>query len=73
MTKDYTAMWQGLGLDLKAHDALLKTLGGFYGTIYLGQKGRPRGMDYFDFAISEIHGQRIEGQGSARLPQPVTW
>ncbi|MGC9022698.1 MAG: double-cubane-cluster-containing anaerobic reductase [Dissulfurimicrobium sp.] len=61
MTKDYTAMWRGLGLDLKAHDALLKTLGGFYGTIYLGQKGRPRGMDYFDFAISEIHGQRIEG------------
>lgn len=61
MSKDYTAMWQGLGLDLEAHDALLKTLGGFYSTIYLGQKGRPKGMEYFDSVISEIHGQRIEG------------
>ena len=31
---DYTQMWSDLGLDLKAHDALLSILGDAYQDIY---------------------------------------
>jgi len=58
--KDYTAMWKSLGIDLEAHDGLLKVLGQAYGDIFLSQEDRPRGMEYLDFVISEIHGLRIE-------------
>jgi benzoyl-CoA reductase/2-hydroxyglutaryl-CoA dehydratase subunit BcrC/BadD/HgdB len=57
---DYTPMWRSLGLDLKAHDALLSYLGGVYGDLFLAQKNRPRGMGYFDFVMSEVHGLRIK-------------
>lgn len=60
MAKDYTQMWSTIGLNLKAHDGLLGVLGEAYKNIYLSQKNRPKGMDYFDFVISEIHGLRIE-------------
>jgi len=58
--KDYTAMWEGLSLDLEAHDGLLGVLGQAYADIYLSQKDRPQGMQYLDFVLSEIHGLRIE-------------
>ena len=57
---DYTQMWLDLGLDLKAHDALLSMLGGAYQDIFLSQKDRPEGMKYFDFVMSEVHGLRIK-------------
>lgn len=57
---DYTQMWTDLGLDLKAHDALLSILGGAYQDIFLSQKNRPEGMKYFDFVMSEVHGLRIK-------------
>ena len=57
---DYERMWQELGLDLGAHDGLLKVLGKFYGDIYLSQQGRLAGMQYLDFVVSEIHGLRIQ-------------
>ena len=57
---DYTQMWLDLGLDLKAHDALLSILGGAYQDIFLSQKDRPEGMKYFDFVMSEVHGLRIK-------------
>ena len=57
--RDYTSMWQQLGLDLKAHDGLLEALGRVYREVYLSQTHRPEGMKYFDFVISEIHGQRV--------------
>ncbi|HMK55556.1 MAG TPA: double-cubane-cluster-containing anaerobic reductase [Dissulfurispiraceae bacterium] len=60
MSKDYTQMWSSIGLNLKAHEGLLSVLGDAYKNIYLSQKNRPRGMDYFDFVISEVHGLRIE-------------
>ncbi|MEA2061886.1 MAG: hypothetical protein U9P10_15590 [Thermodesulfobacteriota bacterium] len=41
MSTDYTPMWQELGLDLAAHDALLAALGTAYSDIYLSQKNRP--------------------------------
>ena len=58
MSEDYRSMWESLGLDLGAHDALLEVLGKGYGEIYLAQKGRPKGMGYFDFVMSEVHGLR---------------
>ena len=60
MSNDYTAMWKELGLDLDAHDNLLQVLGDAYQEIYLSQKNRPQGMEYFDFVMSEVHGLRIK-------------
>jgi len=57
---NYIRMWSALGLDLKAHDALLSILGSAYQDIFLSQKNRPEGMKYFDFVMSEVHGLRIK-------------
>jgi benzoyl-CoA reductase/2-hydroxyglutaryl-CoA dehydratase subunit BcrC/BadD/HgdB len=53
-------MWKELGLDLKAHDELMNVLGKFYTDLFLSQQGRPQGMTYFDFVMSEVHGLRIK-------------
>lgn len=53
-------MWEALGLDLSAHDALLSAIPGMYQEAYLSQADRPEGMAYFDFVMSEIHGLRIK-------------
>ncbi len=60
MTTDYRPMWQNLGLDLKAHDDLLKNLGKAYQQIILNQKKRPQKMEYLDFVMREVHGLRIK-------------
>ena len=60
MSEQYRSMWENLGLDLAAHDALLETLGKGYQDIYLTQQDRPEGMGYFDFVMSEVHGLRIK-------------
>jgi len=57
---DYTKMWDELGLDLEAHEQLLKALPPTYYDVYLSQNNRPRGMEYFDFVINEIHGLRVQ-------------
>ncbi|MFH1624674.1 MAG: double-cubane-cluster-containing anaerobic reductase [Pseudomonadota bacterium] len=57
---DYNEMWKGLGLDMERHDQLLSALGAIYSDVYMGQKGRPKGMEYFDFVMSEVHGLRIK-------------
>lgn len=57
---DYHAMWSELGLDLKAHDAMLSYLGNVYQDVFISQKNRPEGMKYFDFVMSEVHGLRIK-------------
>lgn len=59
MAEDYRKMWESLGLDLAAHDALLDVLGKGYQGIFLSQKNRPEGMGYFDFVMGEVHGLRI--------------
>lgn len=66
MTTDYHPMWAGLGLDLPAHDQLLGILGQFYGNIYMSQENRPRGTQYLDFVLSEVHGLRIQELLAAR-------
>ena len=58
--EDYHGMWAGLGLDLERHDEFLEGLGPAYQEIYLNQELRPKGMEYFDFTTSEIHGLRIK-------------
>jgi len=60
MSEDYRAMWQDLGLDLAAHDQLLAVLGAGYKQIFLSQEGRPKGMEYFNFVVSQVHGLRIK-------------
>lgn len=56
---DYRKMWEGLGLDLETHDAVLDIVGKTYQDVFLSQQNRPKGMEYFDFVMSEIHGLRI--------------
>ena len=60
MSNNYRPMWKTLGLDLKAHDILLDVLGKAYTDIYMAQANRPKGMGYFDFVMSEVHGLRIK-------------
>jgi len=57
---DYRTMWADLGLDLEKHDMLLGVLGQAYETLFLSQKSRPKGMDYFNFVMSEVHGLRVK-------------
>ena len=59
MSVDYHPMWQELGLDLEAHDALLGVLGPLYADTFLSQPSRPQGMDYFNFVMGEVHGLRV--------------
>jgi len=57
---DYHPMWEELGLDLPSHDALLAAVGQLFGDAYLTQNNRPKGMDYLNFVMSEVHGLRIK-------------
>ena len=55
---DYRQMWTGLDMDLEKHDVLCEVLPEAFGGVYLSQKNRPQGMDFYDFVVSEIHGVR---------------
>ena len=57
---DYDAMWEKLGIDLVAHAGLLEVLPPLYRENILSQENRPRGMEYFDFVFSEVHGLRVK-------------
>ena len=57
---DYKELWKSLDIDLEKHDQLCAVLPEFYGEIYMEQKNRPEGMNYFNFVVSEIHGLRIQ-------------
>lgn len=58
-TVDYPAMWTELGMDLEGHELLLAAIPKLYAEAHLTQNGRPEGMAYCDFVMSEIHGLRI--------------
>ncbi|GAX87184.1 conserved hypothetical protein [Lebetimonas natsushimae] len=60
MSKDYTPLYQELGMDIEKHNELLAALGEIYPEFYLKQENRPKAMEYFDYVMSEIHGKRIE-------------
>jgi len=55
---DYRQMWTGLDMDLEKHDVLCEVLPEAFGGVYLSQKNRPQGMEFYDFVVSEIHGVR---------------
>jgi benzoyl-CoA reductase/2-hydroxyglutaryl-CoA dehydratase subunit BcrC/BadD/HgdB len=57
---EYLQMWENLGLDIDKHNMLLNALPGIYQDVYLSQANRPKGMKYFDFVVSEIHGLRVK-------------
>jgi len=53
-------MWGDLGIDLERHDALLNALLPIYKEFYLSQRNRPKGMEFFDFVVGDIHGIRVQ-------------
>jgi benzoyl-CoA reductase/2-hydroxyglutaryl-CoA dehydratase subunit BcrC/BadD/HgdB len=55
---DYVKLWEELGMDIAAHDALCQTLPGIFDEIYLSQDNRPEGMKYWDMVVADIHGIR---------------
>ena len=59
MANNYEQMWADLGMDLERHNAALAPLPEMYQSIFLSQKNRPAAMSYFDWFVSEAHGQRI--------------
>ena len=59
MATDNRQMWTELGIDLEQHDVLLKALLPVYQEIYLSQQNRPKGMEFFDFVVGDIHGIRV--------------
>jgi benzoyl-CoA reductase/2-hydroxyglutaryl-CoA dehydratase subunit BcrC/BadD/HgdB len=60
MAEKYIPMYKSLGMNIEKHNQLLGILGQYYTAVYLSQKNRPKGMGYFDFVVSEIHGLRIK-------------
>ena len=57
---DYRDMWKNLGMDLEKHDVLCEALPQAFGDIYLRQENRPDAMNYFNYALAEVHGARIQ-------------
>lgn len=60
MSEDYHAMWRELGMNLQKHDEFLAAVPQVYHDLFLTQKDRPTAMEYFDFAMSEVHGLRVK-------------
>ncbi|MHA1681036.1 MAG: double-cubane-cluster-containing anaerobic reductase [Promethearchaeota archaeon] len=58
---NWREMWGALGIDLERHDQLLELLPGMYKSVYVdSQENRPKGMDFFEIVVGDIHGIRIE-------------
>lgn len=57
--KSYPEMWKSLGMNVERFEKMRCVLGDVYQKTYLMQDNRPKGMDYFDNLIAEIHGGRI--------------
>ncbi|MCW4024050.1 MAG: double-cubane-cluster-containing anaerobic reductase [Candidatus Bathyarchaeota archaeon] len=66
MAEKYVEMYKNLGMDIEKHNQLLNILGQYYTAVYLSQKNRPKGMSYFDFVVSEVHGLRIKELNDSR-------
>jgi benzoyl-CoA reductase/2-hydroxyglutaryl-CoA dehydratase subunit BcrC/BadD/HgdB len=55
---NYVEMWEKLGMDIEAHDALCQVLPSAFGDVYLSQENRPEGMSFWDMVVADIHGIR---------------
>ncbi|MDN5327117.1 MAG: hypothetical protein PWP41_1813 [Moorella sp. (in: firmicutes)] len=60
MSDTYREMWRELNMDLEKHDVFLEALPAAFGEVFLQQEKRPAGMAYFDNALAEAHGGRIQ-------------
>jgi len=70
--KAYPEMWAGLDMDVPRFDKARQMLGEVYAKMYLAQKNRPAGMQYFDEMMSEIFGRRIDEMlGAKKEGKPV--
>lgn len=67
---DYKKMWTDLGMDIETHDQLCAVLPQAFGDVFLAQKNRPAGMDFWDMVVADVHGIRpaelIEEQKKGR-------
>ncbi|MCR5661782.1 MAG: 2-hydroxyacyl-CoA dehydratase family protein [bacterium] len=67
---DYKKMWTELGMDVETHDQLCAVLPQAFGDVFLAQKNRPAGMDFWDMVVADVHGIRpaelIEEQKKGR-------
>lgn len=57
---DWRKMWEDLGIDMEKHDEFLAPVPAIYGELFLEQNNRPKGMDFFDFVVGDIHGIRVK-------------
>jgi len=55
---DNKKMWGDLGMDLELHDQLCEVLPQAFGDVFLSQEDRPKGMDYYNMVVADIHGIR---------------
>ncbi len=56
---DNRQMWEKLGIDMEAHDALLGAIPALVEETFMRQENRPAKMDFFDFVLGDIHGIRV--------------
>jgi benzoyl-CoA reductase/2-hydroxyglutaryl-CoA dehydratase subunit BcrC/BadD/HgdB len=69
---DHTELWSDLGLDVELHKSLVASVADDYRRMVEARPGRPEGMAYFDRAIHEAHGGRVQElvdakEGGARV------
>lgn len=64
--KAYPEIWKALDIDIERFEKMRCLLGEVYERQFLSQKNRPKGMAYFDWIVSEIHGGRIKEILSAK-------
>ena len=57
--KAYPEMWKSLGMNVERFEKMRCVLGDVYQKTFLMQDNRPKGMEYFDHMIAELHGGRI--------------
>ena len=55
---DRHQMWSDLGMDVETHDILCNVLPQAFGDVYLSQENRPKGMDFWDMVVADVHGIR---------------
>ena len=67
---DRHEMWKSLGMNIEQHDVLCSVLPGAVGDVFMSQKNRPKGMEFWDMVVADVHGIRpaelIEEQKKGR-------
>ena len=60
LSTDWHKMWADLGMDLEKHDEFLAPVPNLYNDIFLSQDNRPKGMEFFDYVVGDVHGIRVK-------------